>query len=301
MVSWPLLEVLSLHVGPAVAKSILKYWFKDPGLFNTVATGIGTSFIDLLKLKTSDVFAQKRGQIQFDAIAQHVAEHLYRMIEKDGAHLTASEREAVAFKVAYTLEGAEIDPDLLVKRDLNPAALKEYLLQDVATATRDFSLDATEFYKDIIDECSQSIVDIASRLPTFNERTFAEVLKRERQIETTATRILEEVVRLREQSERRTPHAARFETEYRRAVIRQFDELELFGAEVSNASRRHRLSVAYVTLAVSQKCEIAEESEDGALEDDFEFVTMTTDEALAQTRRLMLCGIAGSGKTTLLK
>jgi hypothetical protein len=47
--------------------------------------------------------------------------------------------------------------------------------------------------------------------------------------------------------------AARFETEYRRTAVRKLDELELFGVDVSAVSRRHRLSVAYVTLSVEQR------------------------------------------------
>ena len=44
--------------------------------------------------------------------------------------------------------------------------------------------------------------------------------------------------------------AARFEEDYRRAVIRKLDELELFGVDAPATSRRHRLSIAYITLSV---------------------------------------------------
>ena len=39
------------------------------------------------------------------------------------------------------------------------------------------------------------------------------------------------------------------------SVVRRLDELELFGVDASSASRRHRLSVAYITLSVQRKSE----------------------------------------------
>jgi hypothetical protein len=76
----PLLEVLTVQVGPAVANAILKYWLKDPNLFNATATGVGSGLIDVFKRKTSDVFAQRQGAIQFDQISLKMAEHLHRII-----------------------------------------------------------------------------------------------------------------------------------------------------------------------------------------------------------------------------
>ena len=145
-----LLEVLSLHVGPAVAKAILKHWLKEPGLFNAVGSAAGGGFIDVLKHKTSNILALRHGSNQFEAIGNNVAAHLSRIIEQDGGHIEEGEREAVALKVAETIERAEVNAELLVKSDLNPAALRNQLLQDVSTASRDFSADGTQLYRDIM-------------------------------------------------------------------------------------------------------------------------------------------------------
>src|SRR6266581_3672147 len=60
----PLAEAVTIEVGAAIAKSIFKLWLKDSQL----GGDISSSLIDLLKTKTSDALAQRRGQRQFDII-----------------------------------------------------------------------------------------------------------------------------------------------------------------------------------------------------------------------------------------
>jgi hypothetical protein len=303
-----LVETLALTVGPTIAKAILKSWLKD----SDIALNTTSSLVDLLTSKTKDKIAQQRGRRQFEEIGEKVAESLLPLFEE--AHLEESGRVAVALAVAETLDKTPIDPELLAKRDLDPAELERYLLDSRPDATRDFFEAETALYRRIISESASSIVDIASQLPTFTERTFAEVLKREGLLLDKADQILDEVRRIREESRQANPEAdaAHFEEEYRRAVVRKLDELELFGVEVFTASRRHRLSVAYVTLSVEQELSDADEEEpspaqevispaerDG--EDEEGKVIVSVDEALAGSRRLIIRGLAGSGKTTLLK
>jgi ABC-type molybdenum transport system ATPase subunit/photorepair protein PhrA len=94
------------------------------------------------------------------------------------------------------------------------------------------------------------------------------------------------------------------------AVGRKLDELELFGVDfTSSVNRRHRLSVAYVTLDVQQKTKASSKtpSSSGAAsieskkdQDEGEDL-MSVDVALKQAKRLLIRGQAGSGKTTLLQ
>jgi len=303
-----LIETLALAVGPAIAKAILKIWLKD----SHIALNTTSSFVDLLTSKTKDGIAQRRGSRQFEEIGEKVAEGLLPLFEE--AHLEESGRVAVALAVAGTLDKAQIAPELLVQRDLDPSELGRYLLDSCPDATRDFSEAETALYRRIVSESASYVVDIASQLPMFSERTLAEVLKRERLLLDKADQILDEVRRIREESRQANPEAdaARFEEEYRRSIVRKLDELELFGADVSIASRRHRLSVAYVSLSVEQKvtdaaedlsllqqeeitaAELNEEEEEGK-------IIVSVDEALAGSRCLIIRGLAGSGKTTLLK
>ena len=53
----PLAEIITIEVGSAIAKSILKLWLKDSAL----GEDISSSLIDLLKSRTSDALAPKTG------------------------------------------------------------------------------------------------------------------------------------------------------------------------------------------------------------------------------------------------
>jgi hypothetical protein len=57
----PLAETVAIELGSAIAKSIFKSWVKN----SAIGEDISSSLVDLLKLRTTDVLAQRRGQRQF--------------------------------------------------------------------------------------------------------------------------------------------------------------------------------------------------------------------------------------------
>jgi hypothetical protein len=65
-----LIEFLIANLGSAVAKSILKFWAKD----SDFAQNADGEIIDFLKSKVSEGIASRRGNRQFEAIAEDVAE-----------------------------------------------------------------------------------------------------------------------------------------------------------------------------------------------------------------------------------
>lgn len=211
-----LVEVVATVLGPSIAKAILKKWLRD----STIATDITSSLIDLIRVKTSDFLTQTRTARQFEAIGERVAESLLTVFEAEGANIPENGRTAVALSVAETLDNAGIDPALLAEKNLEPRLLADYLFSSNPDATRDFSSAETELYKRSVQEASQYIVDIASQLPAFSERTFAELLKRQNQLQDIADQILDEVHRIREDARQDDVEASLFEVEYRRAVVR---------------------------------------------------------------------------------
>ena len=184
-----LIEVLTLQLGSAVAKSILKLWLKDSSL----AQDIGSELLDIVKSKTSDQIAQRRAQRQFEQIGEKVAESLLPLFESEASALDEGSQTAVALAVAQTLNQAGIDPALLAEHDLEPSKLAKYLIDAHPAVNRQFSQSELALYQRIISESSELIVDIASQLPAFTERTFAEVLKRENILLARTEQILEEV------------------------------------------------------------------------------------------------------------
>jgi len=161
-------------------------------------------------------------------------ESLLPIFEIEGARLDEGARTAVARAVADALNAAT--SEVLAQHNLEPVNLAKYLLGLHPARSHHFSDDEGQLYERIVTESCTYIVDIASQLPQFTERTLAEILKREGQLITIAEKILQEVARMRAQLD---PHleAARFELDYRRAVVRHLDEMELFGSGTSVTSR----------------------------------------------------------------
>jgi hypothetical protein len=297
----PLLEAVTIEVGAAIAKSILKLWVKD----STLGENISSSLIDLFKSRTSDTLAQRRGQRQFETIGEKVGESLLPLFQIEGARLDDGDSTAVALAVAEAFNKSKLSSDLLAKRNLEPTELAKHVIATQPTATRDFNEAATALYQRIIQESCAYIVDIASQLPAFTEHTFAEVLKREDQIIIKAEQILQEVRQIREWVS--PTEAGHFEEDYCKAVVRKLDEIQLFGTDVSSANQRHRLSVAYITLSVEQKTQNEQTARDTVVKvsegflDEIGREIALVDTALAHSRCLLIRGEAGSGKTTLLQ
>jgi hypothetical protein len=298
---------LAVAVGPAIAKAILKVWLKDKNFLES----IGESITDLICTQTEDAFAQKKAERQFQEIGDRVAQGLVPLFESDGASLEENSKSAVAFAVSETLEKTPITAQFILDRKLDPIELANHLLKARPGATVGLSEPETALYERIVAETSRYIVDMATQLPAFSEKTFAELIKKGDQIVEIANRILNEVKKIREGSEQ-TNHeqtAARFETEYRLAVGRKLDELELFGVDfASSVNRRHRLSVAYVTLDVRKqkknslsnssdaKADLSDRDSNNESQD-----MLSADIALEGSKCILIRGQAGSGKTTLLQ
>ncbi|MHC5753199.1 MAG: NACHT domain-containing protein, partial [Nostoc sp.] len=108
--------------------------------------------------------------------------------------------------------------------------------------------------------------------------------------------------------ESKVDRAEDYEVRYRKAVADKLDYVQLFGIDVPKESKEYSLTVAYVSLNLSDEDEQATEAEE--LESDINELTVrdqTTFPAeqvfdnLCDKGRLLIRGVAGSGKTTLLR
>ena len=130
-----LLTAAAIEIGKAVAKSIFKFWMKD----FTLGNDISSNLIDLVGTKTSDALAQRKGNRQFEDIGDKISENILPALESEGIYLDQSDRKAVAFAVAETLNKSKLSRELLLKQNLQPAQLVQHMLDANPGATRDFS------------------------------------------------------------------------------------------------------------------------------------------------------------------
>jgi hypothetical protein len=297
----PLFETLVSAVGPAVAKTVLKLWAGD----NKAAFEGGDSAVEVLTKLIPEIRARNEAKRQLDAIGERAAESLMFTFETEGKLLMIEDQEAVVTLVARTLDHSKITADLLIQRDLDPVQLAHHFINGASEQLSLFPEPRVRLFTRVIEEASQSIVDIARVLPNFTERTFAELLKRNRVLVDAAQRILENLDRIRTKvDDDQAVEAAQFETEYRRAVSRNLNKVELFGVDLSRASRSHPLSVAYVTLDVNVSAKDfitkASEFDKEESEEEEESEVHAVETALAGGDRFVIRGQAGAGKTTLL-
>src|SRR3989440_3493000 len=232
---------------------------------------------------------------------------MYRASFLELGNALESTRTAVVLAVAETLNTAT--SEVIAHYNFEPAEVAKLLLQTHPAQSYHFSDTEGRLYERIIAESCEYIVDIASQLPQFNERTLAEILKREGQLITIAEKILQEVARMRAELDPQV-EAARFELEYRRAVVRRLDELELFGSGMSITGRRYSLSLAYVTLSLEERERYIHPLKyrgTDVFPFDKEVSTETVrrissvNEVLSDARAVLIRGDAASGKTTLMQ
>ena len=228
------------------------------------------------------------------------------MFEQE-SRLDEGDRLHVAEAVRDTFNHAQLSNDTIIEKNLDPTYLARIVSDAAPLATRDMSEVASALYDRTIQETCVYIVNIATQLPAFTERTFAEILSRENQLIDAANKTLEMLRKMQEHLDP-TIEAEDFERKYREAVARNLDILQLIGADVSLPNRRHRLSVAYITLSVEQKRAFTPHSpspaEAAAYEQDEQadlWETLPVHTALANSSRLLVRGQAGSGKTTLMQ
>jgi hypothetical protein len=100
-----LIEILVTTIGFAVGKGLLSVWLKD----NPVPDAVGSELLDLIKSKTTDIFAAREGKRFFEKIGDKVAQRLHPLFasyekQLEGQGITRVSVEAVAQEVATAIE-----------------------------------------------------------------------------------------------------------------------------------------------------------------------------------------------------
>lgn len=309
-----ILEILIIQLGPAIAKSILAFWLRDSSIAPNLNSDAISDIVDVLKTRTNDILAQRRVARQFVDIGERVAESLLPLFEREAEKLLdEASRKAIAFAIVNTFRRANIDAKLLTEINLDATKLTKHLLALYTKDMRQFTAVEQAFYERVISEASQCIVDIASNLPNFTERSISEILKREERLMNIAMQILEDVQRIRETSQtmNATITGARFEENFRKAVNVNFGEIELLGIEPSRAiSAKYDLSLAYITLQVRGKTSLVHPQSPVPDKPTMEGLNnpplssngnQSIHQVLSKSKRLLIVGDAGSGKSTIIR
>lgn len=282
-----LMEAVVGKLGMSIGQSLLKVWLKE----SPVSEAVSTSMFELLKTHTNDYLAARKVSRQFETIADRVGESLIPIFES--YDLKEESLECVATEAAETITSGKITAKLLAEISYNHTKLYDYLINLDTQKSSLLSSDEESLYRRSLDLSAQYILDLAPQLPQYTSQNFTEILSRFDKLSTAIYKVLDDLETLTALSylQSRDREIADFEIDYRTAIARKYDRLNLFGIDISRKAKRYQLSVAYVALDVIVE-DIYEEVED---------YRQIVENALLDTPYAVIVGEAGTGKTTLLQ
>ena len=289
-------ELLRDKLAPAISRVILKH------AFGVDAATIAGPLLDWLSGQFKNREEARQAERFAQTIANRVVDGLVPVFERD--HSPDLNAEAVALTLGETLD-QHFDGKFLVAHDLDPERITRAAFQlrppgDLRRAS--YSTSDIALYERALPALIQALVPRAKEFADFDVANAAEVLKRLSEVarEARHTRAgVDHLVRTQQVWERRRAEAWRaFEQAYADAVLDRWNELELFGIDVSaDLQRTQKLSVAYIHLNL-QSAEVGEPDErSGHLASFEELLVRSADSG----QPLLILGEAGGGKTTLLR
>jgi Leucine-rich repeat (LRR) protein len=287
-----LITSLTLGVATGIAKGIWKVWSGD----DKDSNAIGQIVIGVLSGGSKDILNERISTRKFQEISDKIAISLLPIFKSVGNEVTEERKVVISELANQAIANSSISAELLLSKNLVPKEIEALFIQNAYYPNQEnprtnFTEQEERLFKRVISSSAEYIVDIATELPSFNEKTFAKLLDNDDSIIHTVDKILEEVKKMRVGMEDSNSINQEFEEDYRKEVIRKLDELQLFGVDISDASKKYRLETAYVRLSV----EYNKHSKDSESE------IMTIDELIGKGNCILLRGNAGSGKTTLMK
>ena len=293
-----LIEILVVTIGHAIAKSLVKIWLKDTLIGETVTESI----LDLLKGKTSDLIAARKGSRLFEEVGDKVAKSLeptFLMYEAEAELDVRTQKKKLSFSVvaeavAFALDTTVFTPKLLASLSNDPYKLLDFIKKNNDVPKGLNEVEIALFNRSLELSC-QYIIDLSRNLPDYTSSNFTEILKRMDTFVEQLNRVISDLDQLRAASDINFGVAkANFENNYREAIVRNLNHVELLGLEFQHFGRRYPLSIAYVSLDVSAFRNAEEYS---FLSSNRQRVEI----ALSNSKYSIISGEAGSGKTTLLR
>lgn len=291
----PIFETLSLTLGAAIAKHIIKSWLGDK------VGDIGGELLDLLKGKAESTLAQREAARRIEKIGQEVAIKLRPLFEVESSKANVPDIKLLTQEVALTLAKTSIDAKQVLDYRFDAERLASQLIKSRPEVVKNFSEAEASLYERFLREVCNEIVAIANELGSFDRHFSETTLQNQDQVLALVEKIFA----------RPSEEAAAFERLYCQTIIRQLDRMELFGVKrMDDATKHQSLSVAYVAIDVDQSgnkdcAQMYESARDESMPEakGMRLAPQSgpIDQLLRTTRKIIVRGQAGLGKSTLLQ
>ncbi|MEO3746067.1 NACHT domain-containing protein [Plantactinospora sp. B5E13] len=308
----PLFETAATGLARTVATHAAQQWLAA----RRDRADRGRDLSELMELSFRDRLHRRKAELQFESLAADIAGRVERLFAADHAAIPEHESAAALDIVARTFGPDARTDATLFAADADPAALVARLRPALAGHARTVGLsEASARLADrVLVDCVQCYVEVVRHLPEFNSRANQETLARLTRISTDLAEILARLPVSARAAE--APPDDDVTSRYLRFLASEYDQLELFGVDVHNYSPETTLSIAYLSLVVSDpdrrtrtdnRIRKTGPARRGAFfrgakgESGEEQTGLRVETALARGRRILIRGEAGSGKSTLLR
>ncbi len=281
-----LADLLVINLGSRFTKLLVESWLGKGG-----TTAIIGDVVDIFKGRIQGAADQKKAKREREELCDRMARELLPLFERAEQQGQVNV-EAVVLALESTLGGLT-NSRFLVERNLDSGAILAELKQKRNLPSQ-LSGAEDELYERALERSVRQLVEIASRLPQFEEAFAARSLQQLSRVTTSVDETLAAVRKIEKTvgAEALDKKAQEYEIDYRLAVQRNLDYLEIFGIDLPPEARSQKLSVAYISLNLESRS--GESSESLPAEALF-------DRLSARKGRLLIRGDAGTGKSTLFR
>ncbi|WP_051468260.1 NACHT domain-containing protein [Actinomadura oligospora] len=297
-------ELAAVGVGKSVAKLVLGRVLSG----RTSRLDRSSDLVDLIRVGYADELRRRKAVSQFEDIATAVADRLLKFCRAEYRGLTDNDREAVLAQIVLTLDKADLSDAAFLADDADPVKLARRLRRSLPAREASFQLGEAggRLYEVALDECCDCLARVLTHLPQFAPRASAESLSRlsglAEQVETLLARMPARSLTAPEG----IGEDGEFTRRYLSSLSEGLDTLELFGVRFERLSRpRTSLSVAYISLNVSQEHEKARQRQEPVPRSEWREEraggTVRIETVLKDHRLLLVRAEAGGGKSTLLR
>jgi len=286
---------------PAIAKTLLEAFGIPTKLLNAVLEEVIDNTSEGI---VSSVEAKKALSKSIDQIAKQLANDIKPLFEREARSLQGDTKNAIVISVAETLIKARLSADTLAEINFDEERLKDYLLKVYPEVLIGFSDSEKSLYQQVVGLASKRLIASAAQMEGFALSAAAMTLQR-------LDEVLKQLALARELANQAADAYAK---NYRRKVQEKLDKLEVFGLkEIDSLSRQQSLSMAYINLSANCPHDGDEDRKsplllmgDDRLEHELGKYQLgnrskRVDEAIYNSRRLVIRGSAGAGKSTLLQ
>ena len=211
----------------------------------------GAELIELVRIGVPDHFKQRKLVRQLEDLADQIAERLRPIYEHDFRDLPESERAAALQAVVNALQSADLTDATLFAVDVDARKLARLVRRRVPVRRVGLAEPAERLYGAVLDESCMALVQVVTHLPAFEPRALAELLGRFSHVVDGIAEVLHRLPRTTLDAPQGSERDEEFRARYLAHISETLDELEQFGIDVRRYRPRTLVSVAYLSLQVS--------------------------------------------------